>query len=223
MPISYTGKLPAYGDFVEGGGALHACKAWNEWAERGLNAVRSTAGFHDTFLTSPIWRFAVAGDVFSPSPVAGVFCPSMDKVGRLFPFAVLTDLASGVSPLAACTALGGWFDEVEAAVLAALDPAATLEGMMQTISEPAPFQPCAAARPLASTPGFDALSVTMEGEPIATMGDPLDLSDDPSDLDDGVWITLGSIDADAHGIVQHGAATDALFARLVTGGEAHDV
>lgn len=222
MQISYTGKLPAYGDFVQGGSALDACKTWNDWAERGLSSVRSTPGFHDIFLTSPIWRFAVAGGVFSQAPVAGVICPSMDKVGRLFPFAVLTDLSSGVSPLAACTALGTWFDEVEAAVLAALDPEATVEGLVQSISEPTPMRAPETTRPLADEPSFHPLNVTMEGEPIAGIDDALDLSDDPSDMDDGVWITLGSIDSDAHGIVQHGVATDALFARLVTGGEAHD-
>lgn len=223
MQVGYAGKLPAYGDFVQGGGTLHACKTWSDWAEHGLAAIRETPGFHDTFLTSPIWRFAVADEVFGPAPVAGVFCPSMDKVGRLFPFAVFADLPHGVTPLNACAALGPWFDQLEAAVLAALDPAATIEDMTASVSDPTPMSTSGQARPLASHPSLAALSVSPEGDPIAPSDDPLDLSDTETEEGDGAWITLGGMDASAHGIMQHGTATDALFARLVTGGDAHGV
>lgn len=223
MQVGYTGKLPAYGDFIQGGGSLHACKTWNAWAESGLATTRDAANFADTFLTSPIWRFAVAANVFGPTPVAGVFCPSMDKVGRLFPFAVICDLPEGVSPVSACTALGPWFDRLEAAVLAALDPTATINDLTSALADPDPIRGNGATLALASTPEIFDLAVTPEGEPIAPEGDPLDLSDEDPDEGDGAWITLGGIDASAHGVMQRGVATDALFARLVTGGNADGV
>lgn len=221
MQVGYTGKLPAYGDFLQGGGSLQACKGWSAWAENGLAATRSVAGFHDIFLTSPIWRFAVGADVFGQTPVAGVLCPSMDKVGRLFPFGIMAELPVGVAPLAACSALGPWFDGLEASMLAALDPAATLEDLTHAISDPTPLQAGEFATPLSPTPSLSDLSVTAEGEPITASSDPLDLSEDEPDQCDGVWITLGGIDADSYGIMQNGAATAALFSRLVTGGDTH--
>ncbi len=223
MQIGYTGKLPAYGDFVQGGGSLRACQKWSEWAESGLAACRGHAGFADTFLTSPIWRFAVADHVFGDAPVAGVFCPSMDKVGRLFPFAVVTELTEGVTPMAACGALTPWFERVEAAVLAALDPEATTDALARAIDDPAPLRGKGTAHQLASTPGIGPLSVNAEGEPIADTGMDLDLSDDEPQAGDGAWIALGGIDGSAQGVTQYGTATDALFARLVTGGDAHEL
>ena len=217
MQVGYTGKLPAYGDFVQGGGSLHACKNWSVWAEGGLAAAKQTPGFHDIFLTSPIWRFAVAADVFAPTPVAGVFCPSMDKVGRLFPFAVMTELSMGVSPLPACSALGPWFDALEASVLSALDPNATVDDLSHSIADPDPLKAMTAPSALASRTSFTPLTVTPEGEPIPAETDPLDLSDNEPEANDGVWITLGGIDAGAEGLAQHGAATSDLFSRLVTG------
>jgi len=204
---------------------MRARQSWSAWAEHGLVVARDNAGsaFHDTFLTSPIWRFAVSANVFGPNPAAGVFCPSMDKVGRLFPFAVIADLPSGVSPMAACTTLGPWFDRLEAAVLAALDPAATLENLTPQLTEPDPVRANGSLRDLARRPSFAAMAVTPEGDPKLEEGDPLDLSDSEPLDGDGVWITLGGIDAGAHGVMQHGAADDALFVRLVTGGDVYGV
>lgn len=221
MQVGYTGKLPAYGDFLQGGGSLQSCKGWSAWAESGLAATRDVAGFHDIFLTSPIWRFAVGAEVFGASPVAGVLCPSMDKVGRLFPFAIMAELPIGVAPLTAYSTLGPWFDSLEASLLAALDPTATLEDLAHSISDPTSIQAGEVAASLSPTPNLSDLPVTAEGGPITAASDPLDLSDDEPDQCDGVWITLGGIDADAYGIMQNGAATDALFSRLVTGGDTH--
>jgi len=218
MQVGYTGKLPAYGDFIQGGGSLLACKNWSAWAESGLATARETPGFADTFLTSPIWRFAVAADVFSATPVAGVFCPSMDKVGRLFPFAVLTELPMGISPIPACTALGPWFDALEAAVLSALDPAATTDNLNNDIRDPEPLAAGADNHALSEIASFSILAVNAGGEPKVAEADPLDLSDDEPETSDGVWITLGGIDAGAEGVSQQGVATDHLFSRLVMGG-----
>jgi len=224
MQVGYTGKLPAYGDFVQGGGSLQACKNWSAWAEGGLAVARETPGFADVFLTSPIWRFSVAADVFAAAPVAGVFCPSMDKVGRLFPFAVLTELPAGVSPVAACTALGPWFDRLEASVLTALDPSATTDDLNHSIADPDPMSATSSGSPpLSTTDSFTSLAVSAEGEPTTVESDPLDLSDDEPEISDGVWITLGGIDAGAEGVSQSGAATSQLFSRLVMGEATHEL
>ncbi len=39
----------------------------------------------ETYLTSPIWRFALSGGVCGDRACAGIFMPSVDKVGRYFP------------------------------------------------------------------------------------------------------------------------------------------
>lgn len=224
MQVGYSGKLPAYGDFVQGGGSLRACQRWSDWAESGLAASRDISGFADTFLTSPIWRFAVSADVFGEEPVAGVFCPSMDKVGRLFPFAIMARLEEGIEPVAACGALVPWFERLEEAVLAALDPGATVEALLRAIEDPAPL-PGNGARPgLRAAASIAPLPVTPDGLPVLDPATGLDLSPEAEpDPGDGAWIALGGIDADAQGVVQYGTATDALFARLVTGGDAHGI
>ena len=222
----YTGKLPAYGDFVEGGGALRVRQGWSAWAERGLSLARERTGggFPDLFLTSPIWRFAVADGVFGESAAAGVFCPSMDKVGRLFPFAAVAELPPGIAPLAATTALDGWFERLESLVLAALDPAATLEAFEASLPDP-PGMRGGDARPVTNGDGGIApLPVDALGAPVVDESMSLDLEEDGPEppASDGVWITLGGVDLPARAFTQTGAASDSLFSVLITGETAHD-
>lgn len=227
MQTGYTGKLPAYGDFVEGGGALRARQAWSAWAERGLSAARAQGqggnGFADTFLTSPIWRFAVADGVFGETAAAGVFCPSMDKVGRLFPFAAIAELPGGVAPLAAVAGLAEWFERVETLILNALDPEATLETFSAHLADPPALQG-GAARPLSQGGGISPLRVDSNGAPVAEDTMSLDLDGDglEAEAGDGVWITLGGVDTPSRGYTHTGAAQEGLLLVLITGETAHD-
>src|SRR5690606_3002224 len=88
------GKLPSHGDF------LHHCvsdrfvDAWDRWLQHAL--VASKTQLQDrwlpTYLTSPAWRFVLSRDTIDGHAWAGVLLPSVDRVGRYFPFTVVAPL-----------------------------------------------------------------------------------------------------------------------------------
>ena len=219
MAVGYAGKLPAYGDFVAGGAAAAARRAWSAWAEAGLASAREgaeRAAFADRFLTSALWRFAVAPGVFGERMAAGVMCPSMDKVGRLFPFVALAELDAAPPPAATLEALDGWLHATEEAVLGALEPDATLEAFEARLAAVAPPEagggcaPCSARAPRAVPQTLDA-----EGRLAAEGMDALDLEGPDEAAPDGLWITMGSGVEPPRGLAQEGPAGEALFDRLI--------
>src|SRR5690606_16378250 len=74
----------------------------------------------DIYLTSPIWRFAFSEGVIDERVWAGIVLPSVDRVGRYFPFSIATSLPAGMNPLEVITQ-SAWFDSIEAAALKGLD------------------------------------------------------------------------------------------------------
>jgi len=109
----FFGKVPALGDFVSGGLARPAEDAIEAWARSGMARLKEARpeDWLQAYLVAPVWRFAarIAGDAR-----VGVWCPSVDAVGRYFPMVVAAAPSSGAAP--------GWFDRAEELARAALRP-----------------------------------------------------------------------------------------------------
>jgi type VI secretion system protein ImpM len=99
--VGFYGKLPGCGDFVRRRVSDAFVDSWDRWLQRGLEASRCALReqWLDTYLTSPVWRFACAAGVCGSEPVVGVLAPSVDHVGRYFPMTILATLPGGSSPL----------------------------------------------------------------------------------------------------------------------------
>lgn len=111
----YHGKLPAQGDFVAASLPRGVLDVWDGWLSTTLGEARRLHGpeWDGLFAAAPGWRFALAAGVCGPAPLAGVWVPSMDRVGRLYPLALLAPLPWG-SDLASVPAdAAGWFDRAE--------------------------------------------------------------------------------------------------------------
>jgi type VI secretion system protein ImpM len=95
----FYGKVPALGDFVGRGLPASFVDPFDAWLRAGLTASRVRLGeaWQDVFLTSPLWSFAFSPGLCGPMAGIGVMIPSVDRVGRYFPFAVVT-LVSGEAP-----------------------------------------------------------------------------------------------------------------------------
>src|SRR5690625_4357373 len=87
----FFGKLPAHGDFIHRGLPTRCVNLWDEWLQGVIGASREQLGENwlDIYLTSPIWRFALSPGVVDEHVWAGIFMPSVDRVGRYFPFSIL--------------------------------------------------------------------------------------------------------------------------------------
>jgi type VI secretion system protein ImpM len=117
------GKLPAKGDFLSRNLPREFIDTWDEWLQSGMNASRQALGegWLETYLTSPLWRFALPAGVCGVNAWCGVVMPSMDKVGRYFPMAVVRMLPPALSPICVAMQNDAWFESVESILLDTLD------------------------------------------------------------------------------------------------------
>lgn len=120
---AFYGKLPAKGDFLSRNLPREFVAAWDDWLQAAMHASRQALGdqWLETYLTSPLWRFVLPAGACGDTAYAGVLMPSMDRVGRYFPMAVLRSLAVQATPITVALRNSAWFGQVEARLLAALD------------------------------------------------------------------------------------------------------
>ena len=129
-PAGYYGKLPARGDFITRSLAPQFVNSWDAWLQQAIRASRERLkdAWLESYLSAPLWRFLLPPGLLMPQAVAGVFCPSVDRIGRHFPFTIAALL--GPDPLnevGTFVRTSGWFAAVEEVALAGLDPALDLD------------------------------------------------------------------------------------------------
>jgi type VI secretion system protein ImpM len=123
--VGFYGKLPLLGDFVGRRVPAALLESWDAWMQAALASSRSAGGsaWTDVYLTAPMWRFFAQPGALHSQPLAGVVFPSVDRVGRCFPFTVFAQLpatAEGLVVAATCT---DWYERVEDLVLAQFEDA----------------------------------------------------------------------------------------------------
>lgn len=123
MSVGFYGKLPSHGDFISRSVADAFVDRWDAWLQASVAQSRTDLGdgWLDLFLTSPVWRFALARGVVGSGAVAGILLPSVDRVGRYFPLTIVAELPSHADPHVVSVAAAGWFDWVEAIARRALE------------------------------------------------------------------------------------------------------
>lgn len=139
MPAEYVtglfGKLPAHGDFIHRNLASDVMNSWDEWLQHFIASSREQMGAEwlNIYLTSPVWRFVFSSGVLDNNNWSGMLVPSVDRVGRYFPFTVLTKLPANINPLEFLPLNGSWFDQVENILIDALETETTVDEIMQSI------------------------------------------------------------------------------------------
>lgn len=130
MQAGFFGKIPARGDFVQRSLPAAFTAPWDRWLQAGIAGSRAALGdaWLEIYLTSPIWRFALAAGMAGDQAAAGVLMPSVDQVGRYFPLTIAC-----VSDEPSPTRLRdhtSWFDAAETLALAALEEQGSLEALI---------------------------------------------------------------------------------------------
>jgi type VI secretion system protein ImpM len=118
----WYGKLPCLGDFASRRLPREFIENWDAWLQRSIAASRRELGerWLDLFLTSPMWRFALAPGACGPDAWAGLLLPSVDKVGRYFPLTIAVPLERCDADLTEVFAAHSWYADIEKVALAAL-------------------------------------------------------------------------------------------------------
>ncbi len=94
----WFGKLPGMGDFAHRRLPEPFRSTWDLWLQRGLSRLRDRhADWTDRYLEAPIWCFALGPQVVGESAWIGVLMPSVDGVGRYFPFTLAVALDGAVA------------------------------------------------------------------------------------------------------------------------------
>lgn len=98
VPPGWYGKLPSLGDFAARRVDASFLEPWDHWLASGLQQLRERdpAGWLEAYLAGPIRRFLLMPGVLPGAPGAqawaGVLMPSVDRVGRYFPFTIVQAL-----------------------------------------------------------------------------------------------------------------------------------
>jgi type VI secretion system protein ImpM len=123
ITVGFYGKLPMLGDFVGRRVPERVVETWDAWLQQAVAASRTSLAerWLELYLTAPMWRFFAHPGVLAEQAVAGVMFPSVDRVGRYFPFTVFATLPADTVGLIVADRCAGWFERVEDLVLAQLE------------------------------------------------------------------------------------------------------
>jgi type VI secretion system protein ImpM len=129
--LGYFGKIPVSGDFVSRGLPRTFVDPWVDWLNKALARSREQLGnrWLDCYLTSPIWCFVLPSQICGDGSWAGVLMPSVDRVGRYFPFTLAAQLPQRISVFSVVVSAGDWFKQAEKLAVSALDDAFQLEAL----------------------------------------------------------------------------------------------
>jgi type VI secretion system protein ImpM len=119
MDVGLYGKLPTHGDFLRRRVADDFVNAWDPWLQHCIADSRAVLGepWLETYLTSPVWRFALAPHVCGAAPVAGLLVPSVDRVGRYFPLTLVWPTPIELSTLEVALRFQRGFERAERLLL----------------------------------------------------------------------------------------------------------
>lgn len=120
-PGGFYGKVPGRGDFVGHGLPASFVRPWDEWLQQAIAGSRAVLGdrWEAAWMEAPIWRFLLPAGFCGPGAMLGLWMPSVDRAGRLFPLTFARPLDRKTDSLARLAT--AWLDHAEAAGLAALD------------------------------------------------------------------------------------------------------
>jgi len=145
----WFGKLPGMGDFAHRRLPDSFRAPWDRWLQEGFAQLRVRHDdWTERYLEGPVWFFILAAQVAGAQRWIGVLMPSVDGVGRYFPFTVACEFDGAADELQgdALAAARAWW---------ALAAQAALQGLEDD----------------ADAPGFETLlQQFFAGEPQAAVG-----------------------------------------------------
>ncbi len=159
------GKLPAHGDFIYRDLPTRFINVLDTWLQGLIGGSQEQLGeqWLDIYLTSPIWRFVFSEGVVDENAWAGLFLPSVDRVGRYFPFSIAMPLEAGAVPTEFISLQSDWYDAIEEAALQALNGELSIDDLVGVINEDGALM-AAAYETQGRAEGISGTVVTMEFE-----------------------------------------------------------
>nr|WP_218511492.1 type VI secretion system-associated protein TagF [Variovorax sp. dw_308] len=121
----WFGKLPGIGDFAHRRWPDAFRARWDDWLQQGLMKLRERHedDWVERYLEGPLWFFLLGQDIASERAWIGVLMPSVDSVGRYFPFTIAAELdaLAGLSEDEASARMRKWWTLAAQAALEGLE------------------------------------------------------------------------------------------------------
>lgn len=135
----WYGKMPALGDFASRRLPTQFTQRWDAWLARAIESSQAALGgaWLDTYLSGPLWRFALSPGLIDARFWFGVLMPSVDRVGRYFPLTIAT--SSSLPPTPPLATLEQWYDRASAAALECLTAGSTVERLETSLATLGPL------------------------------------------------------------------------------------
>ncbi|MEM1141398.1 MAG: type VI secretion system-associated protein TagF [Pseudomonadota bacterium] len=133
--IGCFGKIPAHGDFVWQGLPADFVTPWDNWLQSQLLNLREARqdDWLDIYLQSNIWRFVLRDSRLGSGTWAGVITPSVDMVGRYFPFTIASNVAHHSSVVTSISKLDQWFTSTETLLLDSMQTSSPIDDLMEQV------------------------------------------------------------------------------------------
>lgn len=137
------GKIPSLGDFFRINVSSDFVRPWDHWLQLRLNAVRNSLGdrWQTCYMSAPIWRFSLSGDLAGKNAALGVMMPSVDRVGREFPLTLVAPMPPAIPVAELHQSATKLFEELELIALDALEDDMSTELLKERLSDMAPVEP----------------------------------------------------------------------------------
>ncbi len=190
------GKLPAHGDFIYRDLPSAFINVWDEWLQGYVGSAREQLGeqWLELYLISPVWRFAFAEGVVDNNAWAGIMLPSVDRVGRYFPFSVATKLPANTNPTEFICTRPNWYQAMQDAALSALDGQLAIDDLVEELNDSFPMKNMSYTRgPTIESPSKMLVQTSgAEQSPATVLPFMLDACLKSSLQSYSVWSTAGS-------------------------------
>ena len=140
MRCGLFGKLPAKRDFIALFAPRDFLDAWEPWMQSSISASRQrlAAGWQQAFLTAPIWRFWLGGEICRRTVLGALMC-SLDGLGRYYPLTVFgyADQGAAIRP-PDLDPQDAWFVAAEEFLLRTLEKDISFEATTAALDQLAP-------------------------------------------------------------------------------------
>ncbi len=126
-----------HGDFIHRNLPNAFITTWDEWLQLYIAGSREQMGeeWLNTYLTSPIWRFVLSSGVIDASHWTGIMLPSVDQVGRYYPFSIVMPLPIQLNPLEFFSQQTDWFEQIEELALQALNEQHQIDELVDKVND----------------------------------------------------------------------------------------
>ena len=171
----WHGKLPTLGDFAARRMDTGFLATWDTWLAEGLLELRQQQpeAWLAAYLASPSWRFVLMPGAMpgaaGATAWAGVLMPSVDRVGRYFPFTLVWPLPVLPGTVDQQRALWAWLGRLDDLAADALHEDWTVDQLEDALARMA--LPELAPLPAVDPPGLPARPGTWQEEPLSAGAD----------------------------------------------------